>query len=107
VFLIAFPGGPSPTLLAVLPSHLRPVAATTLTDYYRHVSTLYEPLSNHESIVVFCNLAIEAASLDSTSDLASPPKTKDLWSRLFMSTVALGRYEDAYMILTTTPHRET
>ena len=83
------------------------MSSTTLLEYYRHVSTLYEPLATHESIVRFCNLAIEAASLLSPDEFASPPKTKDLWSRLYKSTVALGRYEDAYMILTTTPHRET
>ena len=94
-------------MLAVLPSSLQPVTTTTLVDYYRHISTLYEPLALHESVVRFCNLAIEAVGLLPPDELASAPKTKDLWSRLFKSTVALGRYEDSYMILTTTPHRET
>jgi len=113
--LIAFPSSSSPNLnlLAVLPSDLHPSSssspATNLVNYYRHVSLFYEPLSIHESIVRFFNLAIEAAGFPSSSLDATtpPPKTKDLWSRLYKSTVALGRYEDAYMILTTTPHRET
>jgi hypothetical protein len=33
--------------------------------------------------------------------------TKDLWSRLFAATLNLGRYEDAYMVLTANPHRDT
>jgi nuclear pore complex protein Nup160 len=105
VFLSA-PSPPSsiPTLLAALPKQLH---SGSLLDYYRHVSAFYDRLSLDTSIVKFANLAIEAAASLSASSEKSGSDTKDLWSKLFKSTVALGNYEDAYMILTTNPYRET
>lgn len=104
-----FPAPLPPSSIATLCAALPPSLHTgSLLDYYRHVSTFYDRLSLDASIVKFANLAIEASSaLSSSASDVKDPDTKDLWAKLFKSTVALGRYEDAYMILTTTPHRET
>ncbi|CED82599.1 Nuclear pore complex, Nup160 component [Phaffia rhodozyma] len=106
----AFDGRPaisvSPTLSALLPSKIsQPV---DLVEFYRLVILFYEATSLDASIVKFANLAIEATHSDSVKPSSSRPKnTLDFWSKLFKSTVALGRFEDAHMILTTTPYRES
>lgn len=90
-------------LVAVLPADL---TSGSLVDYYRHVSSFYEARALDAPIVKFCNRAIEAAEIAPDGGAAAA-STHDLWSKLFKSTVALGRFEDAYMILTTTPYRES
>lgn len=70
--------------------------------------SFYEAISLDASVVKFSNLAIEAASMIAVgSSTPSPVNTQDFWARLFKSTVALGRFEDAHMILTATPYRES
>ena len=69
---------------------------STLADYYKDVSKLFDDHSAHQAVVHFGKRAIKAL----------PPNVKssrDIWTRIFLSQVALGVYEEAYSTLTSSP----
>lgn len=78
-------------LASVIPETLD---MNSLHDYYKHVASLLD--KDSINAITFCHLAIETA----------PPgeDTKELWTKIFRGNVSLGRYEEAYMALVTTPH---
>ncbi|WVQ96857.1 hypothetical protein IAU59_003964 [Kwoniella sp. CBS 9459] len=80
---------------------LEPILASTagpngISEYYRHVCRLFDDHGADGPVVYFGQVAIES----NTSNVDS---TKDLWTKVFLASIALGRYEDAYSSLTSLP----
>ncbi|WRT67678.1 uncharacterized protein IL334_004650 [Kwoniella shivajii] len=80
---------------------LEPILASTsgsngLSEYYRHICRVFDEQGADQPVVYFGQLAIQS----NRGDIAS---TKDLWTKVFLASIALGRYEDAYSILTSLP----
>ncbi|WVR06261.1 hypothetical protein IAU60_003291 [Kwoniella sp. DSM 27419] len=67
-----------------------------LGHYYRHVCRLFDEQNADAPVVYFGQLAIQ-----SSSEVAA--STRDLWTKVFLASIALGRYEDAYSTLTSLP----
>jgi hypothetical protein len=68
-------------------------------DYYRHVTSLYEEKGIEDPIVTFGRLAIQHAP---HGDLS----TKDLWTKVFLASLSLGEYDNAYNTLTAVPFED-
>jgi nuclear pore complex protein Nup160 len=67
------------------------------SEYYAHVSTLYGDAGYDGPAIHFGQLALRSSK--------STP-SKALYTRIFLSNIALGNYEDAYSILTATSSEE-
>jgi nuclear pore complex protein Nup160 len=67
------------------------------SDYYAHVSSLYGDAGYDGPAIYFGQLALRSSN--------STP-SKALYTRIFLSNIALGNYEDAYSILTATSSEE-
>ncbi|WWC62448.1 uncharacterized protein I303_105044 [Kwoniella dejecticola CBS 10117] len=76
------------------------LASTTgsngLSEYYRHICRVFDDQGADQPVMYFGQLAIQSNKGDAVS-------TKDLWTKVFLSSIALGRYEDAYSTLTNLP----
>lgn len=70
-----------------------------VAEYYRHVIELFDQRNHHGPVVYFGQLALRAAKTD---DFV----TEEIWTKIFLSNIALGLYEDAYSILTASPSFE-
>ncbi|WVF69357.1 hypothetical protein IAT40_004133 [Kwoniella sp. CBS 6097] len=80
---------------------LEPILASTAgpngtSEYYRHVCRIFDDHGADGPVVYFGQIAIQSNTADVTS-------TKDLWTKVFLASIALGRYEDAYSSLTSLP----
>ncbi|OCF41500.1 hypothetical protein I317_04703 [Kwoniella heveanensis CBS 569] len=80
---------------------LEPILASTagpngISEYYRHVCRIFDDHGADGPVVYFGQIAIQS----NRSDVSS---TKDLWTKVFLASIALGRYEDAYSSLTSLP----
>ena len=79
-----------------LTSILPPVnGESRLTAYYRHITALFEEHGLDSFIMYFGHLALDSASED---DL------KDIRTKVFLASLSLGLYEDAYVVLNGTTH---
>jgi nuclear pore complex protein Nup160 len=67
-------------------------------DYYAHVSSLFGDAGYDGPAIYFGQLALR------TSTVSTPPKS--LHTRIFLSNISLGNYEDAYSVLTATASEE-
>jgi hypothetical protein len=67
------------------------------SEYYAHVSSLYGDAGYDGPAIYFGQLALRSSK--------STP-SKALYTRIFLSNIALGNYEDAYSILTATTSEE-
>ncbi|WWC70656.1 uncharacterized protein I206_104607 [Kwoniella pini CBS 10737] len=67
-----------------------------LSEYYRHICRVFDDQGADQPVVYFGQLAIQS----NKGDVAM---TKDLWTKVFLGSIALGRYEDAYSTLTSLP----
>jgi nuclear pore complex protein Nup160 len=67
------------------------------SEYYAHVSSLYGDAGYDGPAIHFGQLALRSSK--------STP-SKALYTRIFLSNIALGNYEDAYSILTATTSEE-
>ncbi|WWD18377.1 hypothetical protein CI109_102827 [Kwoniella shandongensis] len=67
-----------------------------LGDYYRHVCRIFDEQGADAPVVHFGQLAIQNSPSDS-------PSSRDLWTRVFLASIALANYEDAYSTLTNLP----
>lgn len=84
------------SLGCMLPFAARP---NGLSDYYAHVSSLFGDAGQDGPAIYFGQLALRASAADATP-------SKSLYTRIFLSNIALGNYEDAYSILAATPSEE-
>ena len=67
------------------------------SEYYAHISSLYGDAGFDGPAIYFGQLALR-------SSRSTPSKA--LYTRIFLSNIALGNYEDAYSILTATSSEE-
>ncbi|KAK6908300.1 hypothetical protein I203_102301 [Kwoniella mangroviensis CBS 8507] len=81
------------SLAPILPATSGP---NGLSEYHRHICRVFDEQGADEPVVYFGQLAIQS----NKEDIAS---TKDLWTKVFLASIALGRYEDAYSTLTSLP----
>ncbi|WVW84551.1 hypothetical protein I302_106585 [Kwoniella bestiolae CBS 10118] len=81
------------SLSPILPST---TGSNGLSEYYRHICRVFDDQGADEPVVYFGQLAIQS----NKGEVAS---TKDLWTKVFLASIALGRYEDAYSTLTGLP----
>lgn len=97
-------------------SHILPPSLTSsLARYYTHLVTLYAERSLDIGIIKFAPLALEAYShqaelkdegmMEEMQEEGQEEEEvkQDLWLKLFMSYSALGRWEEAYSTLMSTP----
>ncbi|WWC88782.1 uncharacterized protein L201_003695 [Kwoniella dendrophila CBS 6074] len=80
---------------------LEPILTSTsgpngLSEYYRHICRVFDDQGADQPVVYFGQLAIQS----NKSDVGF---IKDLWTKVFLASIALGRYEDAYSTLTSLP----
>lgn len=80
-------------LKTVLPQS---VQLESIFSYFLHVAAIFEEQGYQEHVITFNKMAIRAA--------APSTDTNDLWFKVFRGHVALGDFEDAYMVLVSTPH---
>ncbi|GAA5994757.1 uncharacterized protein JCM10292_004335 [Rhodotorula paludigena] len=91
---------PATALSLVVPSP----AATTLSQYYFHLVSLFVPTPFDGSIAHFAQLALGAFEQEGT---VNEVVEKELWTKLFRSYAALGIYDRAYNAIMSTPYHET
>lgn len=77
----------------ILPSCADP---TGLSDFYRHIATLFAEHAHNGPVVHFGQLAL----LSLPKDTSAP---RPLWTIVFLAYIGLGQYEDAYALLMKTP----
>lgn len=75
-----------------------------LGEYYRRVMAFVDDLSwstdaSDAVVAHFGNLALQTIE-------HGEPSTRDIWTQVFMAYLRLGRYDDAYAILTSTPFND-
>lgn len=84
------------SLAPVLPSA---VGSGGLGVYYRHVMGVVDEHGLEAAVAAFGERALEVAA-------PKDPSTRDIWTRVFLAYLNLGRYEDAYSTLTAAPFTE-
>jgi hypothetical protein len=67
------------------------------SDYFAHVSSLFGEAGYDGPAIYFGQLALRSST-------TTPSKA--LYTRIFLSNISLGNYEDAYSILTATTSEE-
>jgi len=98
-------------LLLMLPE----TARKSLTDYYSHVVTLFEPFGADQSVAKFCQLAIDGHqdSFLETDDGGEDDQqghqelVLNLSVKLFKAYLRLGLWDDAYQALVSIPSPES